>query len=236
MKRVITLGIVLAVGAFAGCSKSPTEPGEGGGGGGTTPTVGYSLFAMVFKVNGASATIAQVFDSTGSFVSDAIIKINDKQLIYFNGAYYSDSVTYESGQTYNLVAIIGGDTFTTSATAPTIDDVIITSPDSGATFPAGSAIPVSWQYVGGTNDKYVMVTASNGSMETVYISDFMDGSTTSHTIPGSATDSVGVYYIQVLAGDYNTIDGLMDPDPLDKINGSFLAVVVWDEVEINIGD
>ncbi len=237
MRRIILLTSVISIMLMPGCSKSPTEPEEGGGGGGTTPSSGYSMYAMVYKTGTASGAFAKVFDSTGAPVSDAIITINGTSLTYYYGAYYSSDITYSSGQTYDLVAIIGGDTFTASVTAPQIDDVQITSPDSGATFPAGSEIPVSWQYVGGSNDKSAMVMLYNEDMDsTIYYSGILDGSTVSFTIPSSATGNPGNYSVDVAAGGVVTIPGLADPDPLDDIDGSFFVAFVEDMVEITIGD
>ncbi len=237
MRKFMTLMVALSMSMmWYGCSKTATEPEEGGGGE-PTPSSSYSMYAMVFSYGTSSGALARVYDSTGAPVSDAIITINGTNLTYYNGTYYSQDVSYSSGQTYELVAIIDGDTFTTSATAPQIDAVQITSPDSGTVFPAGSEIPVSWQYTGGSNDKYVMVMLFNEDADsTVYHSSIMDGSTLSHTIPSSATGNPGNYSISTVAGDVATIPGLSDPDPWDGVDGSFFAVFVEDFVEISIGD
>ncbi len=235
MRKFLPLMLGLSM-VWTACSRTPTEPEEGGGEG-STPSYGYSMYAMVYKTGAASGAFAKVFDSTGAPVSDAIITINGVTLNYYNGAYYSTDITYSSGQTYNLVAVIDGDTFTTSATAPQIDDVQITSPDSGAVFATGSEIPVNWQYVGGTNDKSAMVMLYNEDVDsTVYYSDILNGSTVAYTIPSSATGNPGNYSVSVVAGDVSTIPGLADPDPADGVNGSFLAVFAEDMVEITIGD
>ena len=235
MRKFLPIILSLSM-VWTACSRTPTEPEEGGGNE-TPPTSGYSMYAMVYKTGTASGAFAKVYDSTGALVSDAIITINGTSLTYYYGAYYSNDITYSSGQTYNLVAIIDGDTFTASATAPQIDDVQITSPDSGATFLTGSEIPVNWQYVGGSNDKSVMVMLYNNDVDsTVYYSDILNGSTVAYTIPSSATGTPGNYSISVAAGEISTISGLSDPDPADGINGSFFAVFTEDIVDISIGD
>ncbi len=237
MKRTLILWSVVAGLALMGCSKS-NEGGGGGGqqGGGTGSGSGnLALTAVVSK----SLSYAELKDTLGNPISGAEVRINNTLLSPLGpGFYMSTSVVYQKGTTYTLTVDAGEyGSAEATVTAPDVEAVEITAPENGAHFDKNSEISVSWTYGGGSNDGLVGLTFDYTSPQdtTTYESGILDGSTTSHTIPSSATFLDGHAVIDVIAGDYAVIEGLADPDPSDDFEGSIFGVFTDDTVGVNIG-
>ncbi len=240
MRRyLMALGIAsLLISGISCSSNQPTEPGNGGEGGGGGSGSGSGAFSVEAYVSTGFSAV-KLRDSLGNPITTATVVINGDTLSLYGTTYYSNTVSYTSGETYNL-SIDAGDYGTASATvtAPNIDGVNITSPDSGQVFQTGSPIDVSWVYQGGDNsDGKAGLTLYYDSRDTLtYYSGILNGTTTSHTIPAGATSLEGDAHISIMAGNLTTISGLLDPDPYDGLDGSFFIVYVFDYVDIYIGD
>lgn len=217
-------------------SKQPTEPGNGEEGGGSGS--GAGAFSVVAYVT-TGMSVVKLMDSLGNPIGGATVVINGDTLSPYGTTYYSNTISYAPGQTYNLTIDAGNyGTASATVTAPNIDGVNIVSPDSGQVFQTGSPINVSWSYQGGDNsDGKVGLTLYYDSQDTLtYYSGILNGTTTSHTIPSGATSLEGDAHISLMAGNIVTIDGLLDPDPFDDIDGSYFIVYTFDYVYIYIGD
>ena len=179
-----------------------------------------------------------ILDSAGNPIDTtrARVYINDTPLTYFYGRFVSYIISYKPNGTYRLMAIVDNDTITASITAPALDSIRITYPTEGSVFSPGAEIPVSWTYFGDIGNGIAFVAMDYNSPDTTtYVSGPLIGTTTSDTIPSEATLISGEARISVMGGDFETIPGLLDPDPTDGIGGSYLAVYTLDEVYINIG-
>lgn len=230
MRRLWILTATLAL-ILSGCTKeSTTGPGEGGGGGtggGAGSGTGNLVVEAAVTPEGAWVILK---DSTGAPITGATVTINGRTLSsspIIGGYYFDSTVVYRKGQTYELrVDAPNYGSAQATAQAPQIDSLKITDPTSGAQFNPGDPIPVSWTYYGGQNDGSVGVSFSYRDT-TTYFSGELSGSTTSHTIPGSATAQEGTARIFVSAGRYIEISGLAD--------SSYFAVGTYDEVQVTIG-
>ncbi len=239
MKRTLVLWTVVAALALAGCSKK--EEGGGGGTGGNTgggTGSGSGNLALIVAITPDFA-YAELKDTLGNPITNAEVRINDVLLSPASpGFYMTQSVTYAKGTTYTLsVNAEGYGTAQASVTAPGIDSLTITQPENGAQLNPNTEIPVSWTYYGGENNGLVGLSLdySSPTDTTTYESGILQGSTTSHTIPASATALEGEATISVTAGDFALVEGLADPDPTDPFEGSIFGVFTFNTVDVTIG-
>ncbi len=238
MKRTLVLWTVIAALALAGCSKEEEGGGGNGGNTGGGTGTGSGNLAVVAAV-AQDLAYAELHDTLGNPVLNAEVRINGTLLNPVGGGVYmTTSVTYAKGVTYTL-EINAGEYGTAQATvtAPNIDSLQITQPSPGAQWEPNTEIPVTWEYVGGENNGLVGLSLdyTTPTDTTTYESGILSGSTTSHTIPASATALEGEATVSVMAGDFAVIEGLPDPDPTDPFEGSVFGVFTGDEVDLVIG-
>lgn len=209
MRTAITTLMIASILLAVGCKKSTTGTGGGGGGGSATG----NLRVAGFVYDGGTYVVVQ--DSAGNPISNAVVVVNNDTIPYFSfiGAYFDSTLVFEKGATYTLSIDAGSQgSVQASVTGPNIDSLHITSPTDGENVPLNEDLGVNWQYFGGNNDKYVSVGLFYGSEDTARYSEYdLDGSTTSHTIPGSYLNQDGTWSVIVEAYNYTQIEGARYP-------------------------
>ena len=196
MRKNLTVLLTVSIVLAAGCKKKTTEPGGGGG------TASGKIRLAGFVTDMVSYVILE--DSLGNPITDATVKINDVLLHYdpLLASYFDTTVKYQNGASYTLT-VDAGDHGSVQATvvAPTIDSVRITNLTQNQNVLINQPLDVTWQYYGGSNDRYVYFEFAYDNDSVSYFKYDLDGSTTSHTVPASELDHEG--NADVTVGAYN---------------------------------
>lgn len=199
------------------------------------PPGGETNFSIVAIVHEDGATVF-LWDSLGNTIDNATVVINNDTLPLFFDIYYDTLVRFANGATYSLHVDAGTyGTLDAQVTAPSIDSLKISFPTPNTQLPMGSPVTVTWNYYGGTNDKDITVMFAYTDTTTYYTWPALPGSSTSHTIPGSALYKNGDALITVYAGEFLSFEDLLPPPSPDYGFVSLFAVITSDQVNVVVG-
>ncbi len=199
---ILALGLLLLAVLPLGCGGDDDNGGGGGGGlkGDYEIFAGFAPAAVEDAATEGMVFVATVerLNSADPSAKTAVVTVNETTIPLVTSEstdaeaiFRSTTIAYEADEVYAVSITIGGETATSTITAPDYESVVtITAPAEGASFTPGQALAVAWSYTGTTPTKAVLevVGSTTTTDETVY-EQVLSGATQSVSIPGAETNT-----------------------------------------------
>ncbi len=212
--RVIRVIAAIAVLAFivvsaCDCGTNGDDDNNGNGNGNGDPTgIGDYLLSGnigdLFYTDGSfQLEVSRLDTSLTTGANEVTVTLNGDSVPMLTGSvedaiFVKNNIGFEPDKDYTVVVTLGSLSSTCNLTVSETWGLEVTSPTDGSSWTPGDPVTVTWNYTGGTPDSIeIMADDEVDSEEWDYYA-VVHGSSNSHTIPGSATESLeGALWIDV---------------------------------------
>jgi len=205
---VIFLTIVFLVGLACDCGTNDDTNGNGNG----DPPIGtgdYFLSAnignLTFSDGSFQLEVCRLDSSISTGANEATVTLNGESVPLLTGnvedaVFLKNHIGFEADKAYTVVVTLATQSATCNLTVGESWGTEISSPADDSPWTPGDAINITWTYVDGAAPDSVEVVVDDEvdeSDEYDYVV-YLSGSSTSHTVPGSATsDLEGMLWVRV---------------------------------------